>query len=94
MENEKRLIDAYVFYKKFANDIPIIKVGEQRYVATWRISDLIADAPTVDAVEVVRCGNCVKRKKNVEWGMCHVLCRQTHKDDFCSHGERRTDDCT
>jgi hypothetical protein len=52
MANEKRLIDAYAFYKKFANDTPTIKVGEQRYVATWRISDMIADAPTVDAVEV------------------------------------------
>jgi predicted RNA-binding Zn-ribbon protein involved in translation (DUF1610 family) len=53
MVNEKRLIDAYAFYKKFANDTPTITVGEQRYVATWRISDMIADAPTVDAVEVV-----------------------------------------
>ena len=49
---EKRLIDAYALYKKFANDTPTITKGEQRYVATWRISDLIADAPTVDAVEV------------------------------------------
>lgn len=49
MVNEKRLIDAYDFYKKFANDIPTIAIGEQRYVATWRISDLIADAPTVNA---------------------------------------------
>lgn len=40
-------------------------------------------------VEVVRCGNCVKRPKNIEWAMCHVLCRQTHKDDFCPYGERK-----
>ena len=53
MATEKRLIDAYAFYKKFANDTPAIIMGEQRYVATWRISDLIAEAPTVDAVEVV-----------------------------------------
>ena len=52
MANEKRLIDAYEFYRKFI-DLHTIPVGEQRYVATWRISDLIADAPTVDAVEVV-----------------------------------------
>ena len=53
MATEKRLIDAYAFYKKFVNDTPTITMGEQRYVATWRISDLIADSPTVDAVEVV-----------------------------------------
>ena len=58
MATEKRPIDAYAFYKKFANDTPTITVGEQRYVATWRISDLIADAPTVDAVEVVYCDEC------------------------------------
>lgn len=52
MATEKRLIDAYALYKKFANDTPTITNGEQRYVATWRISDLIADAPTVDAVPI------------------------------------------
>ena len=52
MANKKRLIDAYELYRKFV-DLHTIPVGEQRYVATWRISDLIADAPTVDAVEVV-----------------------------------------
>ena len=54
MATEKRLIDAYALYRKFVNDTRTIPIGEQRYVATWRISDLIADAPTVDAVEVVR----------------------------------------
>ena len=51
----------------------------------WRDND--GDA--VDIVEVVRCGNCKKRPKDVEWGMCRVLFRQTHKDDFCSYGERK-----
>ena len=58
MATEKRPIDAYAFYKNFVNT-PTITVGYQRYVSTWRISDLIADAPTVDAVEVVYCNCCV-----------------------------------
>lgn len=49
---------------------------------------VLDNAPEVD---FVRCGECRKRPKNVEWAMCHVLCRQTHKDDYCSYGERRTD---
>ena len=59
-------------------------------ISSEEVEQAIIQATSVDAVEVVRCGNCKKRPKNVEWGMCHVLCRQTHKDDFCSYGERRS----
>ncbi len=51
------------------------------------------DAPTIDAVPVVRCKDCVKRET--------VLCpletyddfpwRASREDDFCSYGERRSD---
>ena len=41
--------------------------------------------------EPFTCAKCNKRPKDVEWGMCHVLCRQTHKDDFCSFGQARED---
>lgn len=51
-------------------------------------------APAVDAVEVVRCKDCIYYEKypdfaNVCWndaGMLHV-----YDDGFCSYGERRTD---
>lgn len=64
---------------------------------------LIDDAPTVDAVEVVRCRDC-------KWYMpgdlftdimfCHRLKKENGKpakynycaDDFCSYGERKDDD--
>ena len=55
--------------------------------------NLITTAPTVDAVEVVRCKDCI----NAEYfngvlccGMAHDVVRQ--KNDFCSYGERRTDE--
>ncbi len=97
MATEKRLIDAYAFYKKFVNDTPTITMGEQRYVATWRISDLIADSPTVDAVEVVRCKDCKYRMfdiTSVEYycnneNSCQVEVRD---NDFCSYGERKDND--
>lgn len=43
-----------------------------------------------DLVEVVRCKDCRKwGGKNNDFGMCHCLCRQTKKTDFCSFGERK-----
>lgn len=49
----------------------------------------IANAPTADVVEVVRCKDCVKRN----------ICRTTNiwavppRDDwFCADGKRRTED--
>lgn len=50
----------------------------------------IADAPTVDAVEVVRCKDC----KN--YNVYRLECHNGHMngyigmDGFCSYGERRT----
>ena len=56
----------------------------------------IADAPTVDAVEVVRCKDCIHNRKAIdEKGhgiFCSIWGRSWHRvepDDFCSYGERR-----
>lgn len=52
-------------------------------------------APTVDAVEVVRCKDCRRFVDNKEARVTY--CRRCLKDmtvspdDFCSYGERRTD---
>lgn len=57
------------------------------------MSDMIINAPTVDAVPVVRCKECKHmRRDNVG-----VFCKVWHgyngcgEDGFCSYGERRTD---
>lgn len=54
----------------------------------------VKDAPTVDAVPVVRCGNC----KHFREPFCVRRDDETHRErinmltvDFCSYGERRTD---
>ena len=54
---------------------------------------IIEQAPTADVVEVVRCKDC---KHWIYWSdsktcscKIHHIC--TMKDDFCSYGERRTD---
>ena len=55
----------------------------------------IENAPTVDAVEVVRCKDCkymyermsVCTKVKVRGEILHI---RVEPDDFCSYGERRT----
>ena len=47
----------------------------------------IAEIPTVDAVEVVRCWEC-KHRDGMP-GQPNIVCWQMHDDDFCSYGERK-----
>ena len=53
----------------------------------------IYDAPTIDAVEVVRCKKCRHWSNGDDIrGICYRCpnTRQMRYDDFCSYGERRT----
>ena len=52
---------------------------------------LMEDAPAVDAVEVVRCKDCKHYWKNVNTPGYAGKCTHVEDDDFCSHGERRSD---
>lgn len=66
----------------------------------------INDEPTVDAVPVVRCRDC-KHCRNLPNGLCYLYTEPydnargykgeavcVEPDDYCSCGERRTDDAT
>lgn len=58
--------------------------------------DVLEDAPAVDAVEVVRCKDCVHyvvEEEYEEYG-CECCCGLTQPEpfDFCRYGERRADD--
>ena len=77
MENassKKRLIDANALIKEANAD------GAYGYVDAKQI----ADAPTVDAVEVVRCKDC-KHRYSDSW------CEYVDDDDnfYCARGERK-----
>lgn len=53
----------------------------------------IAEAPTIDAVEVVRCKDC--RHYESDGGammICDITYNYANDDDFCSYGERASDD--
>ena len=108
MANEKRLIDANGRYTIYANDYPgysicfsggIISVFYDfgRCVCEFDAED----APTVDAVEVVRCKDC-KHWLHIEDGFGDCTNGRFHldnhadptmeADDFCSCGERKDKD--
>lgn len=85
MATGKRLIDANSLFpgKIFAVNIknPMESVED--------LMNRINNAPTVDAVEVVRCKDC---KFFHDKGYCVLvtgLNRIKPEDDFCSHGERK-----
>ena len=84
MENEKRLIDANALIEEANAE------GAYGYVDAFQI----ANAPTVDAVEVVRCRECK------HWHKETLFCDYTlygeaqervnwYANDFCSYGERK-----
>lgn len=80
MANGKRLIDANALIKEANTE------GAYGYVDAKQI----ADAPTVDAVEVVRCRECKHHNKPT----CHISrsFNWTDDNDFCSYGERKGGD--
>ena len=102
MEKEQRLIDANALIEKFRahRDLFVSAWNEFKEMPPKdkaRVDELgvcIAEtlnAPTVDAVPVVRCKDC-------KWfnapGCAIYIVDDTDKpkeDDFCSFGERRTD---
>lgn len=101
----QRLIDAnalkysrvQIFYGLRDNGEPL--VGGMNAVV---MSCAIKDAPTIDAVEVVRCKDCVYYKPGKHFkdiNFCQRLPYYAEKgglnvsdEDFCSHGERRNAD--
>ena len=92
MANEKRLIDPAEyksFLKRYINDFyeidaPMIAGAIERCLQKLELQ------PTVDAVEVVRCKDCLHQRKY--WHKppeCHCLLydRATREDGFCDRGE-------
>ena len=73
MANEKRLIDANALIAEYDR----VHIGEP-----GKARQLMEDAPTIDAAEVVRCKDCVS----------HNICNFEQSqglDGFCSYGERK-----
>lgn len=96
-----RLIDADELKEVMIDVLEHIKQnpkmdGQERHIiaAIATLSEMIDDAPTVDAVRVVRCKDC----RFSDWytavnGKRYCYCMETGasgrgENDFCSYGER------
>ena len=104
-----RLIDADVLYEKTAEweaqalhmaDVTMHDEDKTEWrrwsaVLTERsaFKHDIADAPTIDAVEVVRCKDCKHWYSDADTGMaCEFTNIGQPEDGFCNWAERRSDD--
>ena len=60
------------------------------------IKRVIDDAPTVDAVEVVRCKDCkhkyVSGNGTTQYYVCDFMDAQYEDDGFCHHGESEVEE--
>lgn len=84
-----RLIDADALKLKFMEN------GDDH--TGYEIHRVIDNAPTVDAVPVVRCKDCNMCKIVEYYGggekrVCRLFDRSMLPDDFCSYGERKGGD--
>ena len=84
MVNEKRLIDANALIKEANAE------GAYGYVDAKQI----ADAPTVDAVEVVRCWECqYHEEEGIEMVYCpNMIGGWVENEWFCANGKRKEGD--
>ena len=89
MANEKRLIDANALIAEYDR----VHIGEP-----GKARKLMEDAPTINAVEVVRCRNCIGRStwyNDAKYGC--AICGMSgmypkSEDGFCSYGIRKDGD--
>ena len=94
MANEKRLIDANALIATLEK---IAKEDRMDCFYLDEITQEIFDAPTVDAVEVVRCKDCKHWADGVAGCTDHVKCCKIGyymigENGYCVYGERKTED--
>ena len=92
--NEKRLIDREALLSFEKMDAELCATCGEHHTAEDVIM-MIKTAPTVDAVEVVRCRECKHcdpENYHCDHPMGTVAPLRREPDDFCSYGERKEGD--
>lgn len=91
MATEKRLIDANALDEKL--DTLMIRykaLGRDLVVEDYNfVRTVLLTAPTVDAVEVIRCRDCICWQP--EFGVCGRYCTSKPGNGYCDMGKRRND---
>ena len=97
---EMRLIDAYRLNKPIYAEEDNITGSGMSYDEICGYNDgidiawnKIDQAPTIDAVPVVRCKDCIRRYDTDECPMCFLIegkyYEYTNENGFCDRGERK-----
>ena len=73
--------------------IALIKKRIKNSMIIGWLCSIIRDAPTIDAVPVVRCKDCIRRYDTDECPMCFLIegkyYEYTNGNGFCDRGERK-----
>ena len=94
-----RLIDADALHRKVKMETNPYGKPTIDYDSGVKVLEWIDKAPTIDAVEVVRCKDCkhyMPQKKSAHWenraSYCNRFVRiKVRPNDFCSYGERKNE---
>ena len=105
MADEKRLVDVTPIIERYSGGEHVKSTAECVYDSFF--VSVLKNAPTVDAVEVVRCRDCKHWHEETGWcnqhshfvdiegEACHPWesseWNMFDESDFCSYGERRND---
>ena len=81
-----RLIDADALIEFIVEE-----AQDLRMLSTKTVGQAISKTPTVDAVPVIRCKDCIYYNKEIDmcaepYSMAHNV---VHEDDYCSMAERK-----
>lgn len=82
--NRMRLIDADALSEKLCETTIFIKGAEA-------FQRMIKDAQTIDAVQVIRCKDCIHRYATgdvTKYYVCDFMDAQYEDNGYCHHGER------
>lgn len=84
-----RYIDAEKFeremyHEAFETDSDMQKWDSGCWIRYKMFENCIAQQPTADVVEVVRCKDCISNRD----GFCNFLDRPIAENDFCSYGKK------
>lgn len=86
-----RLIDADTLRKEVEKDRDASDMPKMWYQGVEYAINHIIHAPTVDAVEVVRCKDCRWYENDGYHTHCRIMRLSVEAEDYCSRGERRED---
>lgn len=93
------LIDANKLYKHKFKSVSERMDLDVEYMFGWNdaIDSIVENAPTVDAVEVVRCKDCKWSESKYLWNgdpytECSYLEIPMDDNNYCSWGERKDDE--